>query len=198
MVSTQATRVNIFCVTDNLAEAKEERNRAEELRLELDQLAIQEGKLPPEQQRLLDQLGQQRSLVIQREQRTPQTAQMCHIPSCLLPISNVCALCFACLICCCFMVGCMQLLSSKDQKLAELQKGANTYKRHLGLTFERVGGAAPPSNCPLSPCLPSLQGYRTATLMPEKFDGVASHNKGVSVSSHTPLCVSGRALQMNA
>ena len=49
------------------AEAADERRRAEELKRELDGLAMQEGKLPPEQQRLRSQLEQQTALVQSRE-----------------------------------------------------------------------------------------------------------------------------------
>ncbi|KAL1515932.1 hypothetical protein AB1Y20_002546 [Prymnesium parvum] len=48
-------------------QAAEERQRTEKLRHDLDQLAMQESNLPPEQQRLQSQLEQQQALVEQRE-----------------------------------------------------------------------------------------------------------------------------------
>lgn len=47
--------------------AREERNKVEELRAELDKLTSQESRLPPEQERLTQQLAQARNLVVQRE-----------------------------------------------------------------------------------------------------------------------------------
>ena len=81
----------------------EERQRVEELRAVLEKLTAQESRLPPEAERLTQQLTQSRSLVVQRE------------------------------------AGCETSLASKEQKLAELDKGCALYRTRLGLAFERVG-----------------------------------------------------------
>lgn len=47
--------------------ARDERRTVDELRQDLEHLAVQESKLPPEQQRLQSALAQHRSLVAQRE-----------------------------------------------------------------------------------------------------------------------------------
>jgi hypothetical protein len=83
--------------------AREERQRVDELRAELQQLTAQESRLPPEVEKLSQQLSQGRTLVAQRE------------------------------------ANCGASLSSKEQKLAELDKGCALYRSRLGLHFERVG-----------------------------------------------------------
>ena len=69
LLAKVAAPVPSLCAHDvpTMAEAADERRRAEELRRELDGLAMQEGKLPPEQQRLRSQLEQQAALVQSRE-----------------------------------------------------------------------------------------------------------------------------------
>ena len=47
--------------------AREERKKVDELRSELEKLTAQESRLPPEQERLTQQLAQSRTLVSQRE-----------------------------------------------------------------------------------------------------------------------------------
>jgi chromosome segregation ATPase len=83
--------------------AGDERLRIDEMRAELEKLTAQETRLPPEAERLNQQMAQQRSLVVQRE------------------------------------AGCETSLASKEQKLAELDRGCALYRTRLGLAFERVG-----------------------------------------------------------
>ena len=66
--------------------------------------------------------------------------------------------------------GCASLLESKDQRLAELQKGAATYKQYLGLAFERVGGGPRPQSADL----------------PSRISHIASHTPLVCMPSHAP------------
>ena len=81
--------------------ARDERKKVDELRSELEKLTAQESRLPPEQERLTQQLAQSRTLVSQRE------------------------------------ANCTASLASKEQKLAELDKGCALYRQRLGLVFER-------------------------------------------------------------
>jgi len=94
----------VGCAEDLLQQrAREERRRVDELRAELEKRTAQESRLPPESEKLSQQLSQGRALVAQRE------------------------------------ASCETSLSSKNHKLAELDKGCSLYRQRLGLQFERVG-----------------------------------------------------------
>ena len=94
----------VGCADESVQQrAREERQRVDDLRKELEKLTAQESRLPPDIEKLSAQLSQGRTLVAQRE------------------------------------AGCEASMSSKQQKLAELDKGCALYRQRLGLTFERVG-----------------------------------------------------------
>ena len=119
--------------------AKEDQQRIEELRRELQRLTAIQATLPPEEQQLSRQLEQQRLLLQERERGAcsglgpapPARALDRRMRSDLV-------------VACGWRAAFQQNNLQNEQKLSELQKGGSMYKKWLGLEFERVEGAPPP------------------------------------------------------
>ena len=127
--------------------AKEESQRLEELRRELQRLTAIQATLPPEEQQLSRQLEQQRLLLQERERGAcsglgpaPAPAPPGTPPRAPIRPPRACRPGCACGSRAAFQQNNLQ----NEQKLSELQKGGSMYKKWLGLEFERVEGAPPP------------------------------------------------------